>query len=112
MVEFTKVETGKGTALASRPQLAAAVASTRATGATLIVAKLDRLARNVHFLSGLLESGIEFVAADMPAANKVMIQIYAVMAEWERDQISARTKAAVVRSAAKYLIWGQLRPPS
>jgi len=98
--KFTEVETGKGAnALEKRPQLKAALAACRKQGATLIIAKLDRLARNVHFVSGLLESGVEFVAADMPQANKVMIQMHAVMSEWERDQISARTKAAL--SAAK-----------
>ncbi len=68
---------------------------------TLIIAKLDRLARNVHFVSGLLETGCDFVAADMPQANKVMIQMHAVMSEWERDQISARTKAALAAAKAR-----------
>lgn len=72
-----------------------ALALCRKTGAVLIIAKLDRLARNVHFVSGLLEAGVEFVAADMPHANKVMIQMHAVMSEWVRDQISTRTKAAL-----------------
>ena len=94
--EYTEIETGKGAnALDKRPQLRAALDNARKQGATLIIAKLDRLARNVHFVSGLLETGVEFVAADMPQANKVMIQMYSVMAEWERDQISARTKAAL-----------------
>lgn len=98
--EFTEVETGKGAnAIERRPQLKAALEACKKHKATLIIAKLDRLARNVHFVSGLLESGVEFVAADMPQANKVMIQMHAVMSEWERDQISARTKAAL--SAAK-----------
>ena len=98
--EYTEIETGKGSnALDKRPQLRAALDYSRKQGATLIIAKLDRLARNVHFVSGLLETGVEFVAADMPQANKVMIQMYSVMAEWERDQISARTKAAL--NAAK-----------
>ncbi|WP_186146359.1 recombinase family protein, partial [Burkholderia gladioli] len=67
----------------------------------LIIAKLDRLARNVHFVSGLLETGCDFVAADMPQANKVMIQMHAVMAEWERDQISKRTKDALAAAKAR-----------
>lgn len=97
---FTEVETGKGAnALHKRPELRAALNECKKQGATLLIAKLDRLARNVHFVSGLLETGCDFIAADMPSANKVMIQMYAVMAEWERDQISARTKAAL--SAAK-----------
>lgn len=95
--EFTEMESGKGAnALAKRPQLAAALRLAENRGATLIIAKLDRLARNVHFVSGLLESKCNFVAADMPQANKTMLQIYAVMAEWERDQISKRTKDALM----------------
>lgn len=81
------------------PQLREALRLCRTHGASLVIAKLDRLARNVHFVSGLIESGVDFVAADMPAANKVMIQMHAVMSEWERDQISTRTKAAL--AAAK-----------
>jgi len=82
-----------------RPQLRLALDACRRYKATLVIAKLDRLARNVHFISGLLESGVEFVAADMPEANKVMLHMHAVMAEWERDQIASRTKEAL--SAAK-----------
>lgn len=98
--EFIEVETGKGSnALDRRPQLKAALDLCKKHKATLVIAKLDRLARNVHFISGLIETGVDFVAADMPQANKVMLQMHAVMSEWERDQISARTKAAL--SAAK-----------
>lgn len=100
--EFVEVETGKGAnALDKRPQLRAALEACRKNGATLIIAKLDRLARNVHFVSGLLETGCDFVAADMPQANKVMIQMHAVMSEWERDQISTRTKAALAAAKAR-----------
>lgn len=105
--EFTEIETGKGAnALAKRPQLRAALDACRKQNAVLIIAKLDRLARNVHFVSGLLETGVEFVAADMPQANKVMIQMYSVMAEWERDQISARTKSALAAAKARGVILG------
>jgi DNA invertase Pin-like site-specific DNA recombinase len=105
--EFTEVETGKGAdALAKRPQLKTAIEIAKKHKATLIIAKLDRLARNVHFVSGLLESGVDFVAADMPQANKVMIQMHAVMSEWERDQISARTKAALTAAKARGVILG------
>jgi DNA invertase Pin-like site-specific DNA recombinase len=94
--EFTETETGKGSnALAKRPQLRAALELCKRRGATLVVAKLDRLARNVHFVSGLQEAGCDFVAVDMPQANKAMIQMHALMAEWERDQISQRTKDAL-----------------
>ncbi len=106
--EFQEIETGKGAnALDKRPQLRAALAECKRKGATLLIAKLDRLARNVHFVSGLIETGIDFVAADMPQANKVMIQMHAVMSEWERDQISARTKAALAVAKARGVILGR-----
>ncbi|EPY4940374.1 TPA: recombinase family protein [Klebsiella variicola subsp. variicola] len=70
------------------------------------MAKLDRLARNVHFVTGLIETGINFVAADMPQADKVMIQMHAVMSEHERDQISARTKAALAAAKARGKVLG------
>lgn len=109
--EFVEVETGKGAnALDRRPQLRAALNVSRKHGATLIIAKLDRLARNVHFVSGLLETGCDFVAADMPQANKVMIQMHAVMSEWERDQISARTKAALAAAKARGVKLGAAGP--
>lgn len=105
--EFTETETGKGAnALETRPQLKAALDACRKHKATLIIAKLDRLARNVHFVTGLLETGVDFVAADMPHANKVMIQMHAVMSEWERDQISARTKAALAAAKARGVALG------
>lgn len=105
--KFVEVETGKGSdALDRRPQLKAAMETCKKQKATLIIAKLDRLARNNHFVSGLLESGIDFICADMPQANKVMLQMYSVMAEWERDQISARTKAALQAAKAKGVVLG------
>ena len=67
---------------------------------------LDRLARNVHFVSGLIETGVDFIAADMPNANKVMIQMHAAMSEWERAQISERTKAALVAAKARGVVLG------
>lgn len=109
--EFQEVETGKGAdALAKRPQLRAALDACRKQGATLLIAKLDRLARNVHFVSGLLETGVEFVAADMPQANKVMLQMHSVMAEWERDQISLRTKAALAAAKERGVVLGAAGP--
>ncbi len=109
--EYTEVETGKGAdALDKRPQLKAAIAACKQGKATLIIAKLDRLARNVHFITGLLESGIDFVCADMPQANKVMLQMYSIMAEWERDQISARTKAALQAAKERAVILGKAGP--
>lgn len=107
IAEYQEIETGKGAnALDKRPQLCGALEACRKHGATLIIAKLDRLARNVHFVSGLLETGVDFVAADMPQANKVMIQMHSVMAEWERDQISARTKAALAAAKARGVVLG------
>jgi DNA invertase Pin-like site-specific DNA recombinase len=109
--EFIEIETGKGAdALDRRPQLKLAMAACKKAGATLVFAKLDRLARNVHFISGLIESGIEFVAADMPQANKVMFHMHAAMAEWERDQISARTKAALAAAKARGVVLGATGP--
>jgi DNA invertase Pin-like site-specific DNA recombinase len=107
VAEFTEVETGKGSnALDKRPQLKQALEQCRKHKATLLIAKLDRLARNVHFITGLIESGTNFVAADMPSANKVMLQMHSVMAEWERDQISARTKAALAQAKARGVVLG------
>jgi DNA invertase Pin-like site-specific DNA recombinase len=109
--EFCEVETGKGAnALERRPQLRLALELCRKTGATLLIAKLDRLARNVHFVSGLIETGVDFIAADMPNANKVMIQMHAVMSEWERDQISERTKAALAAAKARGVVLGATGP--
>jgi DNA invertase Pin-like site-specific DNA recombinase len=109
--EYVEVETGKGAdALARRPKLAEALTLCKKHGATLVIAKLDRLARNVAFVAGLMESGVDFVAADMPQANKVMIQMHAVMSEWERDQISARTKAALAAAKARGVQLGATGP--
>jgi DNA invertase Pin-like site-specific DNA recombinase len=111
LASFTEIETGKGSnALEKRPQLRLALDQCKKTGATLLIAKLDRLARNVHFVSGLLETGVDFIAADMPNANKVMIQMYSVMAEWERDQISERTKAALAAAKARGVVLGAAGP--
>jgi DNA invertase Pin-like site-specific DNA recombinase len=68
------------------------------------------LARNVHFVSGLIETGVDFIAADMPNANKVMIQMHAVMSEWERDQISERTRAALSAAKARGVALGVTGP--
>lgn len=109
--ELFETETGKGAnALERRPQLRLALELCKRTGATLLIAKLDRLARNVHFVTGLIETGVDFVAADMPHANKVMIQMFAVMSEWERDQISERTRAALAAAKARGVMLGATGP--
>lgn len=111
LAEFVEVETGKGSnALEKRPQLRLALEQCKRTGSKLLIAKLDRLARNVHFVSGLIETGVDFIAADMPNANKVMIQMHAVMSEWERDQISERTKAALAAAKARGGMLGATGP--
>ncbi len=106
--EFKEVETGKGAdALAKRPQLRAALDACRKNGATLVIAKLDRLARNVHFVSGLMESKVRFVACDMPEANELTIHIMAAFAEHEAKRISQRTKDALAVAKAHGAILGK-----
>ena len=100
--EYTEVETGKGSnALDKRPVLKEAIDYAKRHKATLVIAKLDRLARNVHFITGLMERKVNFVAADYPFADKFMLQIHAVFAENERDRISQRTKEALARVKAR-----------
>jgi DNA invertase Pin-like site-specific DNA recombinase len=94
--EFIEVESGRKD---NRPQLLAALAECRKRRAVLVIAKLDRLARNVHFISGQMNSDVEFTAVDMASANRLTIHILAAVAELEREMISQRTKAAL--SAAK-----------
>jgi DNA invertase Pin-like site-specific DNA recombinase len=93
---YIEVESGKNS---DRPQLKLALDRCRKTGATLLIARLDRLARNVRFISSLMEEGIPFVAADMPNATPFMLHVYAAVAEEEARAISKRTKAAL--AAAK-----------
>jgi len=92
MAEFTEVETGKRS---DRPKLAEALAQARKARATLVIAKLDRLARNVHFISGLMESGVPFDCADRPGADPFRLHIEAAIAEEEARKISQRTKEAL-----------------
>lgn len=111
VAEFQEVETGKGAdALAKRPQLRAALDACRKHGATLIIAKLDRLARNVHFISGLMVSKVRFVACDMPEANELTIHIMAAFAEHEAKRISQRTKDALAVAKSRGVVLGRSGP--
>ena len=96
LAEYVEIESGRRS---DRPELSKALAQSKATGATLVIAKLDRLSRNVAFISNLMESGVEFVAADMPMANRLTVHVLAAVAEHEREMISQRTTAAL--AAAK-----------
>lgn len=98
IAEFREVESGKKK---NRPELAEAVRVCKRHKATLIIAKLDRLARNVHFVSGLMESGVDFVACDNPHANRLMVHILAAFAEHERELISQRTKDGLAAAKAR-----------
>jgi DNA invertase Pin-like site-specific DNA recombinase len=96
--EVVEVESGKRN---DRPALADALRLCRKHRATLVIAKLDRLARNVAFISNLMESGVEFVAVDMPQANRFVVHILAAVAEQEAEAISKRTKAALAAAKAR-----------
>lgn len=101
--EFEEIESG---ANSDRPKLNDAIRFAKSRKATLVIAKLDRLARNLHFITQLMESGVEFVAADLPYANKLTIHIIAAVAEYEREMIGKRTKAALQSAKARGVILG------
>ena len=105
--EYTEVESGKRHE--NRPQLQAALSHARGVKAMLVVAKLDRLARNVAFTSELMESGIDFVCCDNPHANRLTIHILAAVAEDEASRISERTKAALQAAKVRGVKLGSAR---
>ena len=103
VAEFTEVESGKH---ADRPQLAAAITVCKRQKAKLVIAKLDRLSRNLAFIATLMESGVEFVAVDNPHMNKLTVHILAAVAEHEREMISERTKAALAAAKRRGQVLG------
>ncbi len=98
LAEFTEVESGKNN---ERVQLAQALQECRMTRSTLVIAKLDRLSRDAHFLLGLEKAGVDFVATDMPNANRLTVRLMAVIAQEEREMISKRTKDALQAAKAR-----------
>src|SRR3954452_15119017 len=103
IAEFTEVESGRKS---DRPELARALDRCRLCKATLVIAKLDRLARNAAFLLSLRDAGVDFVACDMPAANRLTVGILACVAEAEAEAISARTRAALAAAKARGRVLG------
>src|SRR5260221_6641774 len=100
--ECVEVETGKGAdALDRRPQLAAALEAARKAKCPVVVAKLDRLSRDVHFISGLMSRKVPFIVAELPGADPFLLHIYAALAEQQRRMISARTKTAMAAAKAR-----------
>ncbi len=104
--EVVEIESGKRN---DRPAIAEALRLCRLHKATLVIAKLDRLARNVHFISSLMESGVDFTACDFPEANRLTVHILAAVAEHEAAMISARTKAALEAAKARGVALGGQR---
>ena len=98
LARFTEVESGKNP---NRPELTKAIQLARLTGATLVIAKLDRLSRNAAFLLTLRDSGVHFLAVDMPEANDLTVSIMALVAQAEREAISRRTKEALAVAKAR-----------
>jgi len=102
--EFTEIESGRRN---NREQLALALQACKKPKATLVIAKLDRLARKVSFVSTLMDSGVDFIACDNPHATRFTLHILAAVAEFEAEQISARTKAALKAAKARGVAIGR-----
>lgn len=108
IAEYLEVESGRR---ADRPELARAMRHARNAGATLVIAKLDRLSRDVHFLTGLEKAGVDFVACDLPQANRLTITILGAVAEYEAKLIAERTKAALTVAKGRVKETGQAGHP-
>ncbi len=98
LASYVEVESGRRD---DRPELAKAMEHARLTGATLLIAKLDRLSRDAHFLIGLQKAGVAFVACDMPDANALTVGVMALVAQQEREAISRRAREALKANADK-----------
>lgn len=109
VAEYQETESGKKSDEA-RPQLALALAECKRTGAHLLVAKLDRLTRSVHFVSGLMQSKVKFVACDLPEANDLTIHIMAAFAEHEAKRIGERTRDALAAAKRRGVVLGKTGP--
>ena len=104
LAEFKEIESGK---INNRPELLKALHHCRMTGAVLIVAKLDRLSRDLHFITSLQKAGTDFVVCDFPSANAFTLQVFGALAEYERTLISQRTASALAALKAKGRVLGK-----
>lgn len=107
--EFREIESGRKN---DRAILKEAIAFAKRARATLVIAKLDRLARNVSFISGLMDSGVEFRACDLPEANRLLLHVMAAIAQHEAEMIAERTKAALKAAKANGALLGGANPRS
>ncbi len=108
VARYTELESGTGKR--RRTEIYRAIAQAKAEGAVLLIAKLDRLSRNLHFVTGLLESQVDFIAVDIPEANRLTIQLMAVLAEHEARATSARTKEALAAAKRRGVRLGSPQP--
>jgi len=108
--EFVEVESGRKTSDVDRPELAAALAACKRQKAVLLVAKLDRLARSVYFVSGLMQNKVKFMAVDLPEASDITVHLMAAFGEYEAKRIRERTKEALAVAKARGVVLGAAGP--